>query len=164
MQIISVAYAAVENVTASDTAIFDFGEDDAQIVETVKNIAKMRATQAENKQTIVQQNQSSQQNISKINNDFDNLHNSSENIEQITSKFSQIDTDILAQEKINEGNELFYKGYFEGAISRFSEAINLNLNQIEKNQTNYVKNQILKLKKPRPIDWNVDFIESRMSD
>lgn len=46
LQIVSVAYAAVENVTASNSAIFDFGEDDPQIVETVKNISKMRAVQA----------------------------------------------------------------------------------------------------------------------
>ncbi len=46
LQIISVAYAEVQNVIASDTAIFDFGEDNEKIVNTVKNIAKMRAEQA----------------------------------------------------------------------------------------------------------------------
>ena len=46
LQIVSVAYAAVENVTAKDSAIFDFGEDDEKIVETVKNVARMRAIQA----------------------------------------------------------------------------------------------------------------------
>ena len=46
LQIISVAYAKVENVTASGKAIFNFGEDDEKIVATVKNVAKMRAEQA----------------------------------------------------------------------------------------------------------------------
>ena len=46
LQIISVAYANVENVVASDTAMFDFGEDDEKIVATVKNVARMRAVQA----------------------------------------------------------------------------------------------------------------------
>ena len=43
LQIISVAYAA--NYTAKDTAMFDFGEDNPQIVEMVKNAARMRAVQ-----------------------------------------------------------------------------------------------------------------------
>ena len=46
LQIIFVVYAEVQNITASDTAIFDFGEDDSQIVNTVKNVAKMRTIQA----------------------------------------------------------------------------------------------------------------------
>lgn len=46
LQIVSVAYAAVENVTANGTAMFDFGDDDEKIVNLVKDIAKMRATQA----------------------------------------------------------------------------------------------------------------------
>lgn len=50
LQIVSVAYAKVENVTASGRAIFNFGEDDEQIVNTVKNVAKMRATQAAKEQ------------------------------------------------------------------------------------------------------------------
>lgn len=45
-QIISVARAEVQTYVASDTAMFDFGEDDEKIVATVKNVAKMRAEQA----------------------------------------------------------------------------------------------------------------------
>lgn len=45
LQIISVANAEIQNVTASDTAMFDFGEDDEKIVNLVKNVAKMRAEQ-----------------------------------------------------------------------------------------------------------------------
>ena len=45
-QMVFVAYAKIENVTASDTAMFDFGEDDEKIVNTVESIAKMRAEQS----------------------------------------------------------------------------------------------------------------------
>ena len=45
LQIVSVAYAAIKNVPASDTVICDFGENDEKIIETVKNLAKMRAIQ-----------------------------------------------------------------------------------------------------------------------
>jgi len=46
LQSFSVVYAEIQTYIASDTAMFDFGEDDEQIVATVKNVAKMRAEQA----------------------------------------------------------------------------------------------------------------------
>ena len=214
LQIISVAQAEVQNVTASDTAIFDFGEDDAQIVNTVKNVAKMRAIQAvkekagifvksqtktvncvltdddisaytsnnitildvqykkvpvqaqdvkgndtgkiafmyeatvtakvdtsgltayiqrdyEERQKIVQQNNSSQENISKISNDFDNLRNSSEDVNQVRYKFNQVDNEILVQQKNDEGNEFAYQKNYQSAISKYNEAIKLNPNYAE---------------------------------
>ena len=50
MQIISVAHAEIKNITASNTAMFDFGENDPQITEYIKNVAKMRAIQAAKEQ------------------------------------------------------------------------------------------------------------------
>ena len=211
LQIISVAYAEVKNITASDTAIFDFGEDDEQIINTVKNVAKMRAIQAakekagvyvktytktvngvltdddisayasnnitildvqykkvpvqahdvkgndtgkiafmyeatvtakidtagltayiqsdyKEKQNIIQQNNDSQQNISKISSEFNDLRNSSEDIEQIKSKLNQIDLEVLAQQKLDEGIKLYYEKYYQGAILKYTEAIKLNPN------------------------------------
>ena len=46
VQIVSVAHAEIKTVVGDDVAMFDFGEDDAKIVNTVKNVAKMRAIQA----------------------------------------------------------------------------------------------------------------------
>jgi len=43
---LSTVHAETKNYTASDTAMFDFGEDDEFIINTVKNVAKMRAIQA----------------------------------------------------------------------------------------------------------------------
>ena len=211
MQIISVAYAEVKNITASDTAIFDFGEDDAQIVNTVKNVAKMRAIQVakekagvfvksqtktvngiltdddisaytsnnieildvqykkvpvqahdvkgndtgkiafmyeatitakvdteglttyikrdeQEKFKLIQQNKSSKENIFKINQDFDNLRNSLENIEQIKYKLNQIDNEVLEQQKIDEGWKAWENKNFEQAFELFNEAIQLNPN------------------------------------
>ena len=44
--IVSVAHAEIQNVVASDSVICDFGEEDEKISNTVKNLAKLRATQA----------------------------------------------------------------------------------------------------------------------
>ena len=46
LQVSSIAYAEVQTYVASDSAIFDFGEENLQFMETVKNIAKKRAEQA----------------------------------------------------------------------------------------------------------------------
>ena len=46
LQIISVVHAEMQTYEGKDVAMFDFGEDDAEIIETVKNVAKMRAIQA----------------------------------------------------------------------------------------------------------------------
>lgn len=43
---VSTVHAETKNYTASDTAMFDFGEDDEFIINTVKNVAKLRAIQA----------------------------------------------------------------------------------------------------------------------
>lgn len=50
LQIISVAHAEIQTYTASGSAILDFGEDDEQFVEAVKNIAKMHAIKAAKEQ------------------------------------------------------------------------------------------------------------------
>ena len=209
LQIISVAYAEVQNVTASDTAMFDFGEDDAQIVNTVKNVAKMRATQAakekagiyvktytktvnsvltddeisaytsnnieivdvkykkmpyqahdvkgndtgkigfmyeatvtakidtsgltayikrDDKAELVEQNKTSEENIAKINKEFDNLRNSSESVEQIKVKLASVHDRMLANEKIDEGNKFYDKKNYQVAISKYTDALNLNPN------------------------------------
>ena len=46
LPITSIAYAEVKTYTGTSTAMFDFGEDDEQIVAMVKNFAKERAMQA----------------------------------------------------------------------------------------------------------------------
>ena len=210
LQIISVAHAKVENVTASGKAIFNFGEDDEKIVATVKNVAKMRAEQAakekagiyiksqtkivnnaltdddisaytsnnieilnttykkipvqahdvkgndtgeiafmyeatvtakidtadlqnfiqrDDKENIVQQNKISQENISKISQEFDNLNNSSEDVEQIKFKLVDVNSRILAEEKLAEGNKFFDKKDYQGAIEKYTESLKINPNR-----------------------------------
>ena len=46
LQIVSVAHAEIQNVVVSDSVICDFAEEDEKISNTVKNLAKLRATQA----------------------------------------------------------------------------------------------------------------------
>jgi len=212
-QIISVAYAEIKDVVASDSAILDFGEENPQFIETVKNVAKMRAIQAakekagvyvksfsktvngrltdddisaytsnnitvvdvqykkipvqahdasgndtgkiafmyeatvtakvdtsdlqnyirrdeKEKITIVQQNNDSQKNVEKIGNDFENLRKTAENknSEQIQSEVQKINNEVLVQQKNDEGVELYYKKDYQGAISKYNEAIKLNPN------------------------------------
>ena len=210
LQIISVAYAKVENVTASGKAIFNFGEDDEKIVATVKNVAKMRAEQAakekagifvksqtkivnntltdddisaytsnnieilnttykkipvqahdvkgndtgeiafmyeatvtakidtadlqnfiqrDDKENIVQQNKISQENISKISQEFDNLNNSSENVEKLKFKLVDMNSRILAEEKLAEGNKFFDKKDYQAAIEKYTESLKINPNR-----------------------------------
>lgn len=214
LQIVSVAYASVKNVTASGRAIFNFGENEAQIVNTVKNVARMRAIQAakekagiyvksssttvdgiltvddisaytsnnitilnvqykkipvqahdvkgnntgeiafmyeaivtanintdnlsayirrdyKEKSTLIQQSKASQENIAKINQDFDSLRNSTNDVKQIKSRFNQIDNEILAQQKLKEGVKLIYQKDYENAILKLDEAIKLNSNSAE---------------------------------
>ena len=45
LQIVSVAYAKVEKVTAKDSATCDFGDDNPQFVKTCQDVAKERAIQ-----------------------------------------------------------------------------------------------------------------------
>ena len=45
LQVVSVAHAEIKTIIGDDVAMFDFGEDDTKIVNTVKNVAKMRAIQ-----------------------------------------------------------------------------------------------------------------------
>lgn len=45
-QIVSIAHAEMQNYTASDVAMLDFGENDPKIVSKVQNVAKLRAIQA----------------------------------------------------------------------------------------------------------------------
>jgi len=210
LQIISVAYAA--NYTAKDTAMFDFGEDNPQIVEMVKNAARMRAVQKAKEQAglylksqtktvnsvvtaddilaitssaevlsvtykkmpyqahdvrgndtgkigfmyeatatvkiddnelakyvrrneqernnLIQQSKSSQENITKISNDFENFNKTAGNKTQaqVNSEVQKINNELLAQQKLDEGNELYYQQNYQGAISKYTEAIKLNPN------------------------------------
>ena len=210
LQIISVAYAKVENVTASGKAIFNFGEDDEKIVETVKNVAKMRAEQAakekagiyvksqtkilnntltdddisaytsnnieilnttykkipvqahdvkgndtgeiafmyeatvtakidtadlqnfiqrDDKENLVQQNKISQENISKISQEFDDLNNSSENVEKIKFKLVDMNSRILAEQKLEEGNKFYNQKNYQAAIEKYTESLKINPNR-----------------------------------
>ena len=42
----SNVHAEMQTYEGKDVAMFDFGEDDAEIINAVKNVAKMRAIQA----------------------------------------------------------------------------------------------------------------------
>lgn len=206
----SIAHAEIQNISASGKAIFNFGEDDEQIVSTVKNVAKMRAEQSakekagifvksfsktvngilteddvsaytsnnieilnttykkipvqahdvkgndtgeiafmyeatvtakidtsdlknfvqrDDKENIIQQNKISQKNISQINNDFENLNNSSENVEQIKFKLVDVNRRILAEKKFDEGNKFFDQKNYQAAIEKYDESLKINPNR-----------------------------------
>ena len=218
LQIISVAHAEIKNYTASDTAMFDFGEDDEFIINTVKNVAKMRAIQAakekagvyltsysktvngnltaddisvvtnntaelldvkykkipiqandargnstgkvgllyeatvtvkidtselsryikmtpQEREKLINQNKNWEKSNEKIDADFEKLRRRSEgsNNTQIIIQLYQIENRFTAQQKLQEGNVLYYQRDYQGAISKYNEAIKLNPDYEEAN-------------------------------
>ena len=218
LQIISVAHAEIKNYTASNTAMFDFGEDDEFIINTVKNVAKMRAIQSAKEKAgvyltsyskvvngnltsddisvvtnntaelldvkykkipiqaqdakgndtgkvgllyeatvtvkidtdelkkyikmtpqerlkLINQNKNLQQSNTKIDDDFENLRrqSGSSNNTQIIIQLYKIENRFTAQQKLQEGNVLYYQRDYQGAISKYNEAIKLNPDYEEAN-------------------------------
>ncbi len=82
------------------------------------------------KSTLAEQAKSSQKNISEINKNIADLNNTAKNktSEEIQSEVQKIDSKILAEQKFNEGNELYYQKNYQGAISKYNDAIKLNPN------------------------------------
>lgn len=215
---VSIAHAEIKNYTASDTAMFDFGEDDEFIVNTVKNVAKMRAIQSAKEQAgvyltsyskavngkltdddisvvtnntaelldvkykkipiqaqdakgndtgkigllyeatvtvkvytdellkyikmspqerlkLIDQNKNLEKSNEKIDADFEKLRRRSTTVNhtQIVIQLYKIENRVSAQQKLQEGNILYYKKDYQGAISKYNEAIKLNPDYEEAN-------------------------------
>lgn len=208
---LSTVHAETKNYTASDTAMFDFGEDDEFIISTVKNVAKMRAIQAAKEKAgvyltsyskivngnltdddisvvtnnsaelldvkykkipiqandakgnstgkvgllyeatvtvkidtdelskyikmtpqerlkLVEQNKNLEKSNEKLDNDFEKLRRQSNNSgsSQIIIQLYKIENRFTAQQKLEEGNRLYYRRDYQGAISKYNEAVKLN--------------------------------------
>ena len=215
--IFSVVQAAIQTYTAKDTAMMDFGEDDPQMVNTVKAVAKMRAEQAareqagvylanyskenngiltendievltnnivdvvdvqykklpyeahnakgnsygkvgfmyeatatvkidmdgipkyvkrdeKEKNTLSTQAKVSQQTNADVNKNFEDLREQSKNAntvqeqEEIKTKVQSVDNNISVSQLIQEGAKLQYQRDYQGAISKYNEAIKINPN------------------------------------
>ena len=209
LQIVSVAYAKVENITAVGRAEFNFSENNSQLVEMAKNYARMNAVQSakekagvylksysrtvngiltnddisvvannnaeivdvqykkvpyashdvkgnatgeigiayeatvtvkidsdelsryiqrdyQEKYNLIEQNKSSQKNIAKINKQVADLKNNSQKV--TATEIEKINNEILSEQKLREGNLLDDQKNYQGAISKYNEAIKLNPN------------------------------------
>ena len=84
--------------------------------------------------TIVQQNNSLQELIAENNKQVQDLRqramNASTDEERaaIRAEYQQVDNEFLAKQKIEEGNQLYYQGDYNGAIAKYTEALQLNSN------------------------------------
>ena len=215
---VSIAHAETKNYTASDTAMFDFGEDDDFIINTVKNVAKLRAIQAAKEKAgvyltsysktvngnltaddisvvtnnsaelldvkykkipiqandargnstgkvgllyeatvtvkidtdelskyikmtpqerlkLINQNKNLEKSNEKLDNEFEKLRRQSGNSgsSQIIIQLYKIENKFTAQQKLEEGNRLYYRRDYQGAISKYNEAIKLNPDYEEAN-------------------------------
>ena len=216
-QITSVAHAEIKTYVGRDTAMFDFGEDDEAIVNTVKAYARARALQNAKEQAgvymqtysrsvngnltndeisaitnniveeigetqykklpyeaynagrqsygkvgfmyeaivtvridtddikkylnldtqarynVVSQNEALQQSINENNNEFENLRKRAETVSNdasalntIKTEINAVDNKLLATQRLEEGNRLYYQGDYNGAIAKYNEALQYN--------------------------------------
>lgn len=207
----SVAHAEIQNYTASDTAMFDFGENDEYIVNTVKITAQRRAIKAarekagvylssyskvvngnltkndisvvtnsvsevvettyekftfqaqdaqgkiygktgviyratvtvkidpeeineyinrdaNEKAKLIKQDQNIQAEFAELNAKFEDLkmNAAKKTPKQLKSELKKINEEILAEEKIEEGNKFAYQRDYQGALSKYNEAMQLS--------------------------------------
>lgn len=84
------------------------------------------------KSVIISQNEKSEADIRKNLDKIEDLNrqynqtSSKQERERIRNEYNETDNEFLAVQKLAEGNELYYKGDYDGAIRCFSEAIGLN--------------------------------------
>ena len=100
-EVLSVTYKKMpyqaQDISGKDTGKIGFMYEATATVKIDDNaLAKYVRRDEEERNNLIQQGKSSQENITKISNDFENLRNSSENAEQIKSKLNQIDKELLA--------------------------------------------------------------------
>ena len=242
LQIVSISHAEIKNYTASDTAMFDFGEDDEFIVNTVKNVAKMRAIQSAKEKAgvyltsyskvingnltaddisvvtnntaelldvkykkipiqandakgnstgkvgllyeatvtvkidtdelskyikmtpqerlkLVEQNKNLEKSNEKLDNDFEKLRRQS-NISgssQIIIQLYKIENRFTAQQKLEEVNRLYYRRDYQGAISKYNEAIKLNPDYEEANSNLEIAGDSSKMNTTRDLKDYAEF-------
>ena len=210
---VATAHAEISNYTGKDIAMFDFGYDDAETVNEVKQMARKRAIKAaqekagvylasysqivngnltkdeistvtngisevvevsyekftfqakdargnlygkvgilyeatvtvkidtdgikkyldrneDEKSKLVIQNKNTQAEFEEVNNKFEDLRIDAENKtpKQIKFELQQINAEILASEKMEEGNKLSYQGDYQGALSKYNEAMQISPN------------------------------------
>lgn len=82
------------------------------------------------KSKLVLQNKNTQAAFEEINNKFEDLRIDAENKtpKQIKFEVQQIHAEILAAEKMEEGNKLSYNGDYQGALSKYNEAMQISPN------------------------------------
>ena len=86
------------------------------------------------KVNIIQQNESLQRDIIKNDNEVEDLKKQAANAKtdeeksQLKKKFTQAEKDFLAQQKLEEGNQLYYQRKYYEAIKKYNEALELKPN------------------------------------
>ena len=115
------------DVKGNDTGEIAFMYE-ATVTAKIDTAGLSEYVKRDDKENIIQQNKTSQENISQISREFDNLQKSSENVEQIKLKLASVNDRILASQKIEEGNKLFEQKSYQGAISKYTDALKLNHN------------------------------------
>ena len=82
------------------------------------------------KSKLILQNKSTQAEFEELNNKFEDLRISAENKtpKQIKFEVQQIHAEILASDKMEEGNKFSYNGDYQGALSKYNEAMQLSPN------------------------------------
>ena len=131
IEILNLTYKKIP-VQAHDVKGNDTGEIafmyEATVTAKIDTAGLSEYVKRDDKENIIQQNKTAQENISQISQEFDNLQNSTEDVEQIKLKLASVNDRILAEQKIEEGNKLFDKKNYQGAISKYTEALKLNPN------------------------------------
>ena len=77
---------------------------------------------------LVEQNKNLEKSNEKLDNDFEKLRRQSNNSgsSQIIIQLYKIENRFTAQQKLEEGNRLYYRRDYQGAISKYNEAVKLN--------------------------------------
>lgn len=85
---------------------------------------------AQEKAKIVQQVQNTQAAFAEANNKFEELRATAakKTPKQIKFELQQIEEEILSEEKMTEGNKLAYRGDYQGALSKYNEAVQIDPN------------------------------------
>ena len=86
--------------------------------------------------TIVQQNESLQKDRAENDKKVEDLKKRAAKAtdaekSELEKEFAQADKEFLAQQKLGEGNQLYYQKDYQGAISKFNDAIKINPNYFE---------------------------------
>ena len=86
---------------------------------------------AQDKSTLINQNNAARQTSDANDRQVEDLRKRAQNVTtnaeraEIRAAYQQADNEFLANQKLEEGNQLYYKGDYNGAIAKYNEALTL---------------------------------------